>query len=91
MLQLVPLISELQGSAFDTALRVFKPVVFQKGEEWTGFEVELWEKIAQTLNIEYEHKYQPLITSMVVNGQISWDGKNPKSLKVPKGYKWLKK
>jgi len=32
----------------------FKPVVFQKGEKWTGFEVELWEKIARTLNIEYE-------------------------------------
>ncbi len=32
----------------------FKPVVFKKGEKWTGFEIELWEKIAQTLNIEYE-------------------------------------
>lgn len=32
----------------------FKPVVFQKGGEWIGFEIELWEKIAQTLNIEYE-------------------------------------
>ena len=32
----------------------FKPVVFQKEKEWVGFEIEIWEKIAQTLNIEYE-------------------------------------
>ncbi len=33
-----------------------------------------------------EHKYQPIITDLVVNGEISWDGINPESLKVPKGY-----
>lgn len=38
---------------------------------------------------EVEHKYQPIITNLVVNGQISWDGKNPKTLKVPQGYKFL--
>lgn len=36
-----------------------------------------------------EHKYQPFITSMVANGEISWDGIKKESLKVPEGYKWL--
>ena len=33
-----------------------------------------------------EHIHQPRITNMVVNGQISWDGVDPKSLKLPQGY-----
>lgn len=33
-----------------------------------------------------EHIHQPLITSMVVNGLINWDGINPESLEVPLGY-----
>ena len=27
-----------------------------------------------------EHEWQPLITSKVVNGEISWDGENPNTL-----------
>ena len=46
------------------------------------------EILAKRVN-EAEHKMQPLITSLVVNGEISWDGKDPKSLKVPEGYKFL--
>lgn len=38
---------------------------------------------------EIEHKYQPFITSLVANGEISWDGIKKESLKVPQGYKWL--
>ncbi len=34
----------------------------------------------------YEHRYQPEITNMVVNGLIKWDGVNPKSLEVPREY-----
>jgi len=33
----------------------FKPVVFQEEKVWTGFEIELWEKIAKKLNIKYEY------------------------------------
>ncbi len=33
-----------------------------------------------------EHIHQPPITSLVVNGQISWDGVNADSLTVPAGY-----
>jgi phosphoribosylglycinamide formyltransferase 1 len=36
-----------------------------------------------------EHTWQAKITNMVVNGEISWDGKDPKTLTVPKGYEFL--
>ncbi len=35
---------------------------------------------------EQEHRYQPEITSMVVNGLIRWNGTDPNSLEVPSGY-----
>jgi phosphoribosylglycinamide formyltransferase 1 len=31
--------------------------------------------------LEAEHKWQPIITEKVLSGEISWDGKNPESLK----------
>lgn len=31
--------------------------------------------------LEAEHKWQPLITEKVLRGEISWDGKNPESLR----------
>ena len=36
-----------------------------------------------------EHEWQPQITNMVVHGEISWDGKDPASLKVPPTYQYL--
>jgi phosphoribosylglycinamide formyltransferase-1 len=36
-----------------------------------------------------EHEWQPWATNLIVNKEISWDGRDPKSLKVPEGYKWL--
>jgi len=36
-----------------------------------------------------EHEWQSKITDMVVHGQISWDGKDPKTLKVPDEYEFL--
>ena len=38
---------------------------------------------------DVEHEWQPRITNMVVHGEISWDGKDPKTLKVPEGYEFL--
>ena len=35
---------------------------------------------------QQEHLYQPIITNMVVNGLITWDGVNHNSLEVPRGY-----
>lgn len=42
-----------------------------------------------TLVNKAEHEWQPKITNMVVKAQISWDGKNPETLKVPDGYEFL--
>lgn len=36
-----------------------------------------------------EHQWQSRITNLVVNGEISWDGKDPKSMHVPDGYQFL--
>lgn len=36
-----------------------------------------------------EHAWQSHITNLVIHGEISWDGKNPDSLKVPNNYKFL--
>ena len=41
------------------------------------------EEIAKAVNAA-EHEWQPKITNMVVHGEIRWDGKDPKSLVVPK-------
>ncbi|MCR4325615.1 MAG: hypothetical protein NUV59_02305 [Patescibacteria group bacterium] len=46
------------------------------------------EDIAKAVNAA-EHEWQPKITNMVVHGQIHWDGKDPKSLVVPKDYEFL--
>ncbi len=35
---------------------------------------------------QQEQRYQPEITSMVVNGLIKWDGIDHRSLEVPSGY-----
>ena len=34
-----------------------------------------------------EHRWQPEITNLVVHREIMWDGVDPKSLRVPQGYK----
>lgn len=34
-----------------------------------------------------EHVCQPLITNLVVNRMITWNGVDPASLKIPDGYK----
>lgn len=35
---------------------------------------------------EVEITWQPYISNLVVTGQITWDGKDPKSLEIPKWY-----
>ncbi len=37
------------------AVALFEPLVIKKGNHYTGFEIDLWEKIAQQLNIDYEY------------------------------------
>ena len=71
----------------------FVTPVYDEGPILFSFPVEILQSdTAETLGkrvLEVEHKWQPKITNMVVNGEISWDGKDPKSLKVPEGYKFL--
>lgn len=43
------------------------------------------DSLGDRVNAE-EHHYQALITNMVVDGRIKWDGVNPSSLQVPVGY-----
>ncbi len=46
--------------------------------------------IAQRTN-KIEHAYQSWITNLVITEQITWDGKDHKSLKVPSWYPFLPK
>ena len=47
---------------------------------------EIQEKVHQI-----EKEWHPKVTDMVIHGDISWDGKDPKSLKVPREYQYLPK
>lgn len=58
---------------------------YDKGPVFFCHPVEIFpddtaETLAKRVN-EAEHKYQPIITDLVVNGEISWDGRDPKTLK----------
>ncbi|MBI1974683.1 MAG: hypothetical protein HYS51_02470 [Candidatus Zambryskibacteria bacterium] len=46
------------------------------------------ETLGERVN-KMEHRWQPKITNMVINGEIGWDGKNGESLHVPDNYKLL--
>ncbi len=46
--------------------------------------------IAQVVN-KAEHQWQPKISNMVVHQEISWNGKDAASLRVPEGYSSLPK
>jgi len=66
---------------------------YDEGPKFLHYPVELKEgdtadSIGEKVN-KAEHEIQPWATSLVVNGEISWDGKDSKSLKVPEGYKYL--
>ncbi|KKQ35777.1 MAG: Phosphoribosylglycinamide formyltransferase [Candidatus Nomurabacteria bacterium GW2011_GWB1_37_5] len=66
---------------------------YDKGPTFFKLPIEIFfDDTAETLGKranEAEHKYQPYITDLIVNGKISWDGINPDSLQVPIGYKFI--
>jgi phosphoribosylglycinamide formyltransferase-1 len=39
-----------------------------------------------TLVNQQEHIWQPIITNLVVHREITWDGRDPDSLALPRGY-----
>lgn len=51
-------------------------------------DIDTSETLGERVN-KIEHAWQSWITDLVIHGCISWDGKNPGSLKVPDGYKFL--
>lgn len=66
---------------------------YDKGPAFFRFPVEILpddtpEMLAKKVN-EAERRHQPIITNLVVNGEISWDGRDPKTLKIPLDYKFL--
>lgn len=60
------------------------PIFFQKFVKIENSDNS--ETLAKKVNL-IEHKYQPIITDMVVNGQIYWDGEDKNSLVYPDDYK----
>lgn len=53
------------------------PIFFKQQVEI--FPTDTPETLAKRVN-EAEHKWQPIITEKVLKGEISWDGKDPKTL-----------
>jgi len=71
----------------------FVTAEYDKGPVFFHMPVEIFsgdtaDDIGKRVNI-VEHRWQPRITNLVVHGEISWDGKDPESLHVPKGYEFL--
>ncbi|MDO8650001.1 MAG: formyltransferase family protein [Candidatus Berkelbacteria bacterium] len=63
---------------------------YDEGPTFFRFPVPIYEddtpgSLQQRVN-EFEHQWQPIITSCVVNSQISWNGLDPKSLIVSSRY-----
>ena len=71
----------------------FVTPVYDEGPIFFRFPVDiLANDTAETLGARVnkaEHKWQPKITNMVVNSDISWDGQDERSLHVPDEYKFL--
>ena len=63
---------------------------YDRGPRFFRFNVKIREddtpdSLAKRVN-EYEHRWQPEITNLVVHREIGWNGANPNSLTVPRGY-----
>ncbi len=80
------LFSYKRGEAKHTAVTMhFVTSVYDEGPVFFRLPVcikedDTAESLAQRVN-EAEHKWQPTITDKVIHRQISWDGKDPKTLK----------
>ena len=60
------------------------PIFFRKSVPILPEDIIL--TLAHRVN-EAEHIWQPYISNLVVTGEISWDGKDSKSLKIPSWYR----
>ena len=71
----------------------FVTPIYDEGPVFFRFQVPIEvldtaETLAERVH-KAEHEWQPKITNMVVNEEISWDGKNRETLKLPAGYKTI--
>lgn len=71
----------------------FVTPVYDEGPAFFRYKVEITtddtpETLGSRVNAA-EHEWQSKVTSMVVNGEISWDGEHKESLKVPEGWNYL--
>lgn len=46
----------MKDKTLKIGVHVFAPLAFKDKNAWTGFEIELWEKIAKRLGLEFEYK-----------------------------------
>ncbi len=58
------------------------PIIFEYALPIIG---DSWEALKKVIN-PLEHYFQPWVLNHVVHGRVSWDGKNPSSLKFPADY-----
>jgi len=47
-------VDQQQGEHLQVAISPVSPFAFHKGEEWTGFSIDLWDAIAKRLGVTYE-------------------------------------
>ncbi|MCX6738687.1 MAG: formyltransferase family protein [Candidatus Parcubacteria bacterium] len=85
-----------KGLIKDTAVSMhFVIDEYDKGPVFFEYPVPIYPtdtpKILQERVKGFEHLFQWVITDMVIHKKISWDGKDPKSLIVPEGYRFLPK
>jgi polar amino acid transport system substrate-binding protein len=46
--------SQVQADHLRVAISPVSPFAFHKGDEWTGFSIDLWDAIAKRLGVSYE-------------------------------------
>lgn len=46
---------DITDDRLTVAIKVFEPFVMKDGDTWTGFSIELWEDIAQKVDLEFDY------------------------------------
>ncbi len=62
------------------------PIIFQHALKIQFHDTP--DSLAESVN-KLEHEWQATITNLVLQGEISWDGSDPQSLRVPSKYRFL--
>jgi phosphoribosylglycinamide formyltransferase-1 len=84
-----------KGKIKNTAVSMhFVTEKYDKGPVFFSYPIKIFKddtpEVLQNRVNKAEHKFQSKISDMVLQGKISWDGKNPSSLKLPKGYRYIR-